>query len=37
MNSFLVDNNKHKENGMNKNVVATIGLNRYKDADKNWW
>ena len=35
MNSFLVGNNKHKEKRMNKNVIATIGLNGYKDTDKN--
>ena len=30
---FLVDNNKHKKSkGMNKNVVATISHNEYKDV-----
>ena len=31
--SFLVDNNEHKKSkDANKNVVATIGHNEYKDA-----
>ena len=30
---FLVGNNEHKKaKGMNKNVVATIGHNEYKDV-----
>ena len=33
MHSFLVDNNEHKKaKGMNKNVVAIIGHNEYKDV-----
>ena len=31
--SFLVDNNEHKKaEGVNKNVVATISHNEYKDV-----
>ena len=31
--SFLVDNNEHKKaNGVNRNVVATISYNEYKDV-----
>ena len=31
--TFLVDNNEHKKaKGMNKNVVATINHNKYKDV-----
>ena len=34
--SFPVNNNEHKNaNGVNKNVVATIGLNEYKDVSLN--
>ena len=30
---FLVDNNEHKKtNGVNKNAVATIGNNKFKDV-----
>ena len=33
MYTFLVDNNEHKKaKGMNKNVVATICHNKYKDV-----
>ena len=33
MYSFLVDNNQHKKaKGVNRNVVATISHNEYKDA-----
>ena len=33
MYSFLVDNSEHtKANGMNRNVVATINHNEYKDV-----
>ena len=33
MSLFLIDNNEHKKaKGMNKNVVATIIYNEYKDA-----
>ena len=33
MYSFLVENNEHKKvNGVNKNVVATIGHYEYKDV-----
>ena len=33
MYSFLVDNNEHKKvEDVNKNVVATIGHNEYRDA-----
>ena len=33
MYSSLVDNNEHKKaNGVNKNVVATISHNEYKDV-----
>ena len=33
MQSFLVDNNEHKKAiGMNKNIVATISDNEYKDV-----
>ena len=33
MHSFLVDNNEHKKaQGVNKNVVVTIGYNEYKDV-----
>ena len=33
MYSFLVDNNEHKkEKGINKNVAATVGHNKYKDT-----
>ena len=32
MYSLLVENNKHKKaKHVNKNVVATIGYNKYKD------
>ena len=34
MYSFLVDNNKHKKvKVVNKNVIATIGHNEYKDVN----
>ena len=34
--SILVNNNEHKNaNGVNKNVVATIGFNEYKDVSLN--
>ena len=33
MYSFLVDNNEHKKTkGVNRNVVATISHNKYKDV-----
>ena len=33
MYSFLIDNNEHKKaKGVNKNVVATISHNEYKDV-----
>ena len=33
MYSFLVDNNEHKEaKGVNKNAVATVSHNEYKDV-----
>ena len=34
MNSYFADNNSEhkKEKGVNKNVVATISLNEYKDV-----